>query len=711
MRRSFSIRLPGALAAALVVGTAPGVGALPDPFCGSMITQSVTLTADHSCDQGITVGADGITIDLGGFTLNGNNGVASGNGIDLNGRFGVTVKNGTIRHFNRGIVGDAPKKLSHLTVRDNADLGVTLSRTAVDHCAFIANGSGGLQLHGGKVTASSFVANGSFGGLYLNPQGDKITVSNVIASLNAGPGIHVTGGTHAVSIKGATCTNNTESGVRVNDATATVSKSTIVGNVGDGVDLDQSGVGFGPPGVGDVIDGNLIAGNGGIGIKLTNGSIGNSVTKNRLMGNGGTGMQGDATSAGSTIKSNTSMGNAGSGFDLSDTTSTFTKNVMDANTGDGILAAGAIDGGGNTARGNVAIDPCASVACPPPFVPGGGPFISICGMHITSSIVLDDDLGLCGAEGGLVVDADTVTIDLNGHTLNGNPTAGGIGIDVGAHTKVTIENGRVIGFDTGIRLTTGDTLKIDNVEVRSAMHDGVHVESGAVTFARSALIRNMGNGLLLGDGATAKVSTTYFVQNGADGVDSTASSGTFTKIAAIANTGAGLELAATSAGMAKIVAAIVAGNGTDGIRVGGHSAVSLTKSFLLHDQVQGIRLASEGPDTLSGNLSTGNGQNGIETFAPTSVTISKNMLLGNRADGVFLEMGTASATLTGNTAIGNMGEGLLNPGHTTITFAKNRADANHGNGIDAAGDATDGGGNTAHDNAGPNQCTGPIVCK
>jgi len=61
-------------------------------------------------------------------------------------------------------------------VRDDIVLGATLSTAAIDNCAFIPNATGGLQLHGGKVTNSAFVKNGVFGGMYLNPQDGKVTV-------------------------------------------------------------------------------------------------------------------------------------------------------------------------------------------------------------------------------------------------------------------------------------------------------------------------------------------------------------------------------------------------------------------------------------------------------------------------------------------------------------------------------------------------------
>ena len=39
-------------------------------LCGQTITQSLTLTADQTCTgDGLIVSGDGITIDLGGFTL------------------------------------------------------------------------------------------------------------------------------------------------------------------------------------------------------------------------------------------------------------------------------------------------------------------------------------------------------------------------------------------------------------------------------------------------------------------------------------------------------------------------------------------------------------------------------------------------------------------------------------------------------------------
>ena len=50
----------------------PQQGVSPGPLCGDTVTQSVTLGAEMTCsNNGLIAGADGITIDLGGFTLSG----------------------------------------------------------------------------------------------------------------------------------------------------------------------------------------------------------------------------------------------------------------------------------------------------------------------------------------------------------------------------------------------------------------------------------------------------------------------------------------------------------------------------------------------------------------------------------------------------------------------------------------------------------------
>jgi hypothetical protein len=84
---------------ALVVGLAFGVApAAAQPACGDVLTQDTTLTADLDCsgsvnrDAPLTIGADGITLDLGGHTLS----AVTGYRIVNEGHDDVTIRNGTI---------------------------------------------------------------------------------------------------------------------------------------------------------------------------------------------------------------------------------------------------------------------------------------------------------------------------------------------------------------------------------------------------------------------------------------------------------------------------------------------------------------------------------------------------------------------------------------------------------------------------------------
>src|SRR4051794_21785247 len=72
-------------------------------LCGQTITSNITFTADQTCaGDGLIVGADGIPIDLGGFTLRGDR--DSGDvGIEVNHHSKITIRNGTVRSFDVGL--------------------------------------------------------------------------------------------------------------------------------------------------------------------------------------------------------------------------------------------------------------------------------------------------------------------------------------------------------------------------------------------------------------------------------------------------------------------------------------------------------------------------------------------------------------------------------------------------------------------------------
>ena len=76
-----------------------------------------------------------------------------------------------------------------------------------------------------------------------------------------------------------------------------------------------------------------------------------------------------------------------------------------------------------------------------------------CGSVITTNTTLDSDIGPCPGD-GLIVAANDVVLDLNGHTITG--MGNGAGLRAARVTDVVIENGTVTGFHTGVQLDEAD---------------------------------------------------------------------------------------------------------------------------------------------------------------------------------------------------------------------------------------------------------------
>lgn len=91
---------------------------------GREITTDTTIEGDLACDRGpaLVVVTDGVTLDLGGHTVSGSpDGGSRGPGILLRGVTGVTVRNGTVQHFDAGVAveGGAGNVIEDLIVQDN----------------------------------------------------------------------------------------------------------------------------------------------------------------------------------------------------------------------------------------------------------------------------------------------------------------------------------------------------------------------------------------------------------------------------------------------------------------------------------------------------------------------------------------------------------------------------------------------------------------
>lgn len=238
-----AVALPGLLLfASPLVGTA----AASHISCGSTVTTSITLDSDIGPCTGIglLVGADNIIIDLDGHRLFGTDGILDeGVGVMIDGHSGVTVKDGTIDHFDAAVAIDgvfAPASgntITEITAEDNFPT---------------------------TLTAGDF----GDGITIFGPGADNNTVSDNVVR-NSGPysGISVFAGTAADKVTGTVITdnqvidNNSQStqtgGIRLENWTwdATVSDNTVTGTALDGIALfaDTQNVD---------VTGNNVSGNG-----------------------------------------------------------------------------------------------------------------------------------------------------------------------------------------------------------------------------------------------------------------------------------------------------------------------------------------------------------------------------------------------------------------------------------------------------------------
>jgi parallel beta-helix repeat protein len=106
---------------------------------------------------------------------------------------------------------------------------------------------------------------------------------------------------------------------------------------------------------------------------------------------------------------------------------------------------------------------------------GGAAANDLCGATVTEDLRLDHDL-VCAGD-GLVVGADGIRVDLNGHTVAGS--GGGAGIVVVGRSDVTIANGVIRNFQVAVRLNASTGIVIRHNELLQN-GDGIDVQAGGV---------------------------------------------------------------------------------------------------------------------------------------------------------------------------------------------------------------------------------------
>ena len=326
MKASTSVVLAvPAVALVLAVSAAGRPTVVQSVSCGDTITQSVKLTVDLHCSttDGLDIGANQVTVDLGGHTIFG---ASPYNGVAANGYAYTTIKNGAITGFVNAVFLDhAPHTaVTGIVARQNPGVAIAVTDSAFTTVS--------------KVTVVAY----GYEGVYLQTDGSSLTKSSIAAGANpVGVGVVVWGSGDVVS--GNTVSASAKAGILVQyDGGNQVTKNRIQGAGNDGIRLYDT--------QGAVVSGNSVTGSAGVGILIEATSDGTALTKNTVAASAADGIEISSDSLGSLITGNSSDGNRSSGIDVenSDPSSKLGKNGADYNALDGIIGAvGTTDLGGN----------------------------------------------------------------------------------------------------------------------------------------------------------------------------------------------------------------------------------------------------------------------------------------------------------------------------------------------------------------------------
>src|SRR5215467_8835964 len=93
-------------------------------------------------------------------------------------------------------------------------------------------------------------------------------------------------------------------------------------------------------------------------------------------------------------------------------------------------------------------------------------------MTVTQNLTLADDIGPCPGD-GVIIGADGVHLNLNGHTISGTFSHAGtaVGVRATGRQKVKISGGTITGFDAGVALISGSGNTVTGLTVANNVGD------------------------------------------------------------------------------------------------------------------------------------------------------------------------------------------------------------------------------------------------
>jgi parallel beta-helix repeat protein len=224
-----------------------------------------------------------------------------------------------------------------------------------------------------------------------------------------------------------------------------------------------------------------------------------------------------------------------------------------------------------------------------------------CGQTLTESTIVDNDLDNCPGD-GLVAGADGITIDLNGHTIDGQTLPTGTGVVISGFDRVVVKNGTISGFDVGVSIDFGaDRTRVRDLRI-SGSRLGNGIEAGAVrTAVTGNTVFGRAIGILVSGTTTTAAGNT--VKDNDSGILVAGSRPVVTRNTALSNAGDGIQ---AFAGAAAITGNVANANGDDGIDAAAATDATLDGNRASFNTRLGIDADGDVIDE-GGNAATGNG--------------------------------------------------------------------------------------------------------
>lgn len=351
-----------------------------------------------------------------------------------------------------------------------------------------------------------------------------------------------------------------------------------------------------------------------------------------------------------------------------------------------------------------------------------------CGDTITADTTLRRDLVNC-PNNGIVIGANNITLDLNGHRIDGDGTEFG-GCDPNAeicdsgvvndgHDGVTVEHGRVREFGVGVLLGTTTPGRVRHNRLLDISSSRNLFFGFVVASTTGSLVRNSsgsgnvapeGDGMGLFDARHVRVLHSSFRHNPGPGIHVGGSTNNLIKGNVFSRDGLAVLMEEADGNRVRgnrvnRGAGILVGPGNDNLiarnRVSGAlDSIAIEKgngnlvarNVVLDARKTGIRLGITRP-------SLGGAHN----------IVRENLVRTSGGDGFHVYEKDRNSLLLRNIAIGSGDDGFDIEGHST-KLRKNHAMRSRDLGIEAVRGVIDGGGNGAAHSGDPRQCTN-IGCR